>query len=152
MALIKYLRGVKLGIKVSDMDPDTPEFAQPCLINAARSIKLTATTNDITVPDCSDPDLLAYLVREKKALSADVTGAGVLNTPDTSDYVAWLASPDPRDVRVELLNVSLANGGGWIAAQYHLVDFEFSGDRGDLTNCSVAMTSTGAFAWHAAAA
>jgi predicted secreted protein len=152
MSLAKTLRGTKLLIKVSDMDPDTPVFAHPCLINTSRGIQFTAEMNEVLVPDCSDPDLMAWLEREKKSLSAAINGAGVLNSPDTEEYFEWVTDADPRDVKVELAGVVLADGGGSFGGKFHLASFELAGDRGDKVNCTLSLQSTGAVAWTAAAA
>lgn len=151
MALAKYLRGVQLLIKISDMEV-SPVFAHPCLINANRQLSLTAELTDVVVPDCSDPDLMAWTVREKRALSCSITGAGVLHTPDTKDYFDWVTGSAAKNVRAELGAVTLANGGGHIAGAFHLGQFDFGGDRGGLTEANVSLSSSGAMTWVDAAA
>ena len=146
MALAKYLKGVQLLIQVGDgADPEV--FAHPCLINASRGINITAETNDIKVPDCSDPDLMAWLVREKTAVSATIDGAGVLNTPDTEIYFNWVKSSAAKNIRINLNGVSGANGGGRINGVFHLTQFQLQGDRGDLVQCTIKMDSTGELTW-----
>lgn len=149
MALVKYLKGVQLLIEVSDMG-GTPVFAHPCLINANRQLSITAEMNDVVVPDCADPDLMAWTVREKRALSATITGAGVLHTPDVEEYFDWVTSSAAKDVRAKLNGVTALNGGGHVAGSFHLSQFDFGGDRGGLTECNISLPSTGALSWVAA--
>ncbi|MGL4445671.1 MAG: phage tail tube protein [Alsobacter sp.] len=146
MALAKVLAGKSLLIKVSD-GAGTPVFAHPCLINTSRGITLTAETNDTIIPDCSDPELLAWMGREKVSLSAALQGAGTLNTPDVEFYYDWWSSPDPIATRVELNGVSAGDGGGWFAGNFHLVTFEITGDRGTKAECSLSFASDGAVPW-----
>lgn len=151
MAQAKTLRGVRLLVKIGDGE-DPEVFAHPCLINAARGLSLVAQTNDIVIPDCSDPDLMAWAAREKVSLSGTINGAGVVNTPDISDWNDYLVSADTRNVRVELGQVLLADGGGYWGGAFLCTEFSITGDRGGRAECSVTMLSDGVVAWTDAAA
>lgn len=151
MALAKVLAGKSLLIKVSD-GAGTPVFAHPCLINAARGIDFTAETNDTRIPDCDDPELIAWIKREKVSMSGSISGAGVLNTTDTEFYFSWVKSPDPIAVRVEFSGVVLADGGGWFAGNFHCTQFGVSGDLGDYVQANIGLVSDGDIAWVDAAA
>jgi predicted secreted protein len=151
MAQAKVMNGRKLLIKVSD-GASTPTFAHPCLINAARGIAFASETNSINIPDCDDPDLVTWVGREKRGLSASINGAGVLHTPDTEVFFDWVKSSTPKAVRVELNGVTGgANGGGYWGGNFHLTTFEVSGDDGEKVQCSLSMESDGAIAWTDAA-
>jgi len=151
MAQAESLRGTKLLIKVSDGEV-SPTFAHPCLINTDRGITFTADTNDVLVPDCSDPDLMAWAAREKVSLSATINGAGTLHIPDAQVYSDWVMSADPIAVRVELGGVVLADDGGYWQGNFHCTSFEVNGTRGNRVQCSITLLSDGAVAWHDAAA
>lgn len=146
MALAKVLAGKSLLIKVSD-GGGTPVYAHPCLINAARGIVLTAETNQTRIPDCDDPELIAWIKREKTSISGAINGAGVLHTTDTETYFNWLKSPDSIAVRVELNGVSSVNGGGFFAGSWHLTNFELSGDVGEYVQSSLGLESDGDITW-----
>ena len=110
MALAKTVKGTKILVKVGDGgDPET--FAHNCSINGARSFQLSAGTNENNVPDCDDPDLIAWVVREKVSLSGTVQGAGVCNTDDIPTFEEWARDPDPRNCRI-VVDVPGADGGG----------------------------------------
>ncbi len=146
MTAAKTLRGKNLFIKVSD-GAGTPVFAHPCLINAQRGIVFSSSTNSIRVPDCTDPELISWISREKTEIGATINGAGVLHTPDTEFYFNWVKSPDPIAVRVELNGVTGANGGGYFAGDFHCTNFEVTGDVGQLTTCSIGLENDGAVTW-----
>ena len=146
MAQAKTMPGSSLLIMVGDGGAPAT-FAHPCLINAQRGLQLSAETADTNVPDCDDPEAIAWLEREKRSLSAQITGEGVLNTTDTEAYFNWLKSEDTKNVRVKLNNVTGANGGGYFAGAFHLTNFEVTGDRGQKVLASLTMQSSGAITW-----
>lgn len=150
MAQATVVAGRLLLIKVSD-GGGSPIFAHPCMINAARGINFTAETNSQRVPDCDNPELIAWQEREKVSLSAAINGAGVLHTPDTEFYFDWFKSEDPIAVRVEFSGVSGANGGGYWAGDFHLTSFEITGDLGDKVQVSIGLESDGEVTWTDAA-
>jgi hypothetical protein len=146
MALVKHMRGVKLLIKVGD--GASPEvFTANCTINAARGINFEARTNEFNIPDCDDPDLMAWVAREKVSLSGDISGAGILNTPDAQTYFDWVSSADAQNVRVYLDGISAADGGGYWAGAYHCTQFNVTGDRGGKVEATITLQSDGAVTW-----
>jgi len=151
MAAAKVLRGVKMGIKVSD-EAGTPTFAHPCLINAARAFEIAAETNSVRIPDCTSPELIAWVKREKISLSANISGAGKLHTTDTELYYNLVVRDTPIAVRVELIDVTLANGGGYFAGTFFVTRFALDGDVGDFVGCDLALESDGVITWVDAAA
>lgn len=141
MAAVKHARGVKLLLKVGD--GASPEvFSTYCSINAARGISFSSTTNDFNLPDCSDPEEIAWVVREKDGLSASVTGAGMVNTPDVEAFFDWFTSPDSKNCEV-VVDVPSADGGVIFEGAFHLTDFEITGDRGGKMECSITLASDG---------
>jgi predicted secreted protein len=141
MATIKHARGVKLLLKVGN--GATPEvFNTFCSINAARGITFTSATNEFPAIDCDDPEKVAWLLREKASLSAAVTGAGTLNTPDVAAFFAWQVSPDSKNCQV-VVDVPAADGGVVFEGAFHETDFEITGDLGAVQQCSITLASDG---------
>jgi len=141
MAAVKHARGVKLLIKVGN--GASPEvFATYCTINAARGITFSADTNDQIIPDCENPDAVAWVGREKVSLSSTISGAGMLNTPDVETFFNWLASEETKNVEV-VVDVPSADGGVVFTGAYHLTSFEITGDRGAKMEASIELVSDG---------
>lgn len=141
MAEVKHARGVKLLIKVGN--GASPEvFATYCSINAERGITFNAGSNDQDIPDCSDPDAIAWVVREKTNLSASISGAGMLNTPDVQEFYDWLTSDDSRNVKV-VVDVPSSDGGVIFSGAFHLTEFAITGNRGEKMQASVTLASDG---------
>lgn len=141
MAAVKHARGVKLLLKMGDgVSPEV--FTAICTINAARSISGTTATNDFNIPDCLDPDALAFVTREKVSISYSVSGAGILNTPDVEDLTDWLASPDSKNCQI-IVDVPSADGGVIFEGAFHLTEFQITGDRGGKMEASISLVSDG---------
>lgn len=143
MAQAKTASGVRqLLIKVGDgADPEA--FTHPCTINSQRGLQLTADTNDVVVPDCADPDLMAWVEREKVSLSGAITGEGTLNTPDLDLFWEWFESPDPKNVMV-VVDVDAADGGRIFTGPFLLTAFELAGEPGNKAQASITLQSSGA--------
>lgn len=149
MALVKAVSGSKLLIAIGN--GASPEvFAHGCTINGQRAISLQAETNDFVLPDCDAPEAMAWLSREKRALGATISGEGVLNSTDLETYFQWFVSADGRNVRT-ILDVTGANGGGYMAGRFLLTALEVSGNRGEKVSVSLTLLSDGVVAWTDAA-
>lgn len=141
---LKSARGVKLVLKVGD--GASPEvFTTKCSINTQRSIKFSSTTNEFPAIDCANPEAVAWVLREKTNLSAAVTGAGTLNTPDVQSFFDWLSDPDSKNCQV-IVDVPSTDGGVIFTGAFHLTDFELTGDRGTKMECNITLASDGAIA------
>jgi predicted secreted protein len=142
MAAVKNAKGVKLLLKVGDGGSPTENFATYCSVNAARGITFTAAANEINIPDCADPEKIAWLAREKSSLSVGVTGAGMLNTPDLGAFYDWLTSEDSRNVQM-VVDVPGADGGVTFSGAFHLTEFAVTGDVGNRIQVSITLASDG---------
>lgn len=142
MSLLTTLRGTQLYIKVGN--GASPEvFSHPCLINTTRGIQFQSNGQDIAVPDCADPDALAWTEHEKQELSATITGAGLLDNilATIQFYDAWFRSPDSRNVQVWT-----GTSGKWAGA-FHLTDLNVSaGGRGTKAEITMTLKSDGLIA------
>jgi predicted secreted protein len=142
MAAVQHARGVKLLLKVESQDSPN-QYAAFCTINAARGITFTSATNEFNIPDCTDPDLIGWLAREKVSLSVAVTGAGILNTPDVQDFFDWWSSSESRNCQI-VVDVVSADGGVIFAGLFHLTEFAITGDRGAKMEATLTLASDGA--------
>lgn len=145
MAQAKTVKGVKILVKIGD-GGDPEAFTHNCSISGARSFQLSSQTNDVNVPDCDDPDLMAWLEREKVSVGATVQGAGVVNTPDIEFFHNYATSPDGKNCRI-VVDVPGADGGGYWEGEFLCTDFQISGDRGAKGECSITLVSNGEITW-----
>ncbi len=141
MAEVKSFNGSLILIRVGDGgDPET--FAHPCLINSTRAIQFTSTTSTTTAPDCADQNAPAWTATEKDALSATISGEGLMAADLTGEYFDWLISADAKNVEV------VVNAGGGVDEQtfdgkFHLTNFEVSGARKDRSQVTISLVSDG---------
>lgn len=138
MGLPTTLKGTQLYIKIGDgASPET--FTHPCLINAERGFVLRSTTNDIVVPDCTNPDDPAWRQLVKDALSAGVTGAGILDNVllTIQSYTTWWKQDVAKNVQVWLGTV-----GYWEVA-LKLTEWEITGERGNKITSNLTLESDG---------
>ncbi|MGE0828941.1 MAG: phage tail tube protein [Hyphomonadaceae bacterium] len=142
MAQAVTVPGKSLFIKVGDGgSPET--FTHNCSINAQRGLQLSAQTNDVNVPDCDDPDLMAWVEREKVSLSGAINGSGVLNAPDQDLFWEWFSSADPKNVKV-ITDIAGASGGRVFTGAWLCTGFDITGNRGEKCQCAITLASNGA--------
>lgn len=138
---VKHARGVQLLLKVGN--GASPEvYTAYCSINAARGITFSSAVNDFSIPDCTDPDLIAWIAREKSSLSVAASGAGILNTPDVAGFFNWWSGRTSKHCTVTV-DVGPTLGGQVFTGYFHLTDFSITGDRGGKMECSITLASDG---------
>lgn len=131
--------------------PDT--FSNPCGFTQ-KALTLTAASSETTVPDCDDPTAPAWLEREVSALSAQVTGQGVMALESLDAWRDWFETAEVRPVRVEF-NATLANNGGYYEGNAILSSLNFNtalNQDGNKVQLGVTIDSAGEWIWHDAAA
>lgn len=141
MAAVNKVKATALLIKVGN--GASPEvFTALCTINAQRGLSIAATTSETAVPDCADPDLPAWLDREKVSISADVNGAGTLHSDDLQTCYNLISGSAAVNLQI-VLDVAGAVGGRTFEGAFHMTQFEVSGTKGELVNATMAFQSTG---------
>lgn len=128
-------------------------FTAPCGFNQ-KALNLTAETSDTNVPDCDDPEAPAWTERGVTALSAEVTGQGVMAMGSLEAWREWFLAAESRMVRVEF-DDTLANGGGYyqgLAIVTNLGHAVALGSDGNKAQLSVTLVSDGEWTWTDAAA
>jgi predicted secreted protein len=138
MATPTTLRGTQLYIKIGDgASPET--FTHPCTINAERGIVFRSTTNDIIVPDCTNPDDPAWRELVKDALSAGITGSGILDATLSviQSWDTWFRGDDGKNVQVWLGNI------GYWQGSFKLTEWNPQGDRNNKITTPITLESDG---------
>ena len=138
---LKDARGTKLVLKVGD-GANSEVFTALCTINTSRGITISSPTNEFPQIDCNNPDAVAWLLREKSSVSAAVSGAGTVNTPDVGMLFDWAASPDSRNCKI-ILDVPSSDGGVIFTGKFHLTEFALTGDRGAKVTATMSLASDG---------
>lgn len=149
MALPTTFNASKLYISIlvpTSPPGGSPEtFAAPCGLTT-RGLTLTKNTNDVTVPDCDDPDAPAWVARAVQSLSGEATGSGILAAAALPVWQDAFDSTTAVSVRVGVNAVALDNGG-YYAGLMHLTSFAITGELGDKIQVAVTFQSDGALTW-----
>lgn len=149
MARPKTARGSKVLIQLGNgAGPEV--FTAPCALET-KGINLSADTNDFNVPDCDLPDNPTWTERVVSALSAGVSGNGVLALENLTTWRTWFLSGLAKNIRVKI-DVPLADNGGYFAMSSVLTTFNIGADQTGLITVEVGISSSGEVTWTAASA
>ena len=141
MAAVNYTRGVKLVLKIGN--GASPEVFTPwCSINAERGITFTSALNDEVIPDCTDPDKIAWVAREKQSRSMSFTGGGMLDKGDVAKAWEIDESEDSFSFQVVLDDDLPANVITW-EGKLHMSEFGITGNRGEKAQFNANFSSDG---------
>lgn len=137
------------SFKVYLGDGAAPEtFSQPCGFTK-KALKITAQSSDTVVPDCDDPDAAAWTERLVSALSAQVSGNGVMAMDSLGAWRNFMLSAASKNIRV-LFDDTGTNGGGYFQGPAILTDLSFDVDRkseGGRVQQAVTLDNDGEWVW-----
>jgi predicted secreted protein len=141
MAQPTVLPGTKLFILVGN--GATPEvFATPCGLTS-NGVDFTASTNTTLIPDCDDPELPAWEAKDINALSAQVTGSGVMAVESFDVWNDWFQDATIKNVQIKLDAPAL---GHWLGT-FVLSSLKYGGVRGEKVKLDITLVNSGAVAW-----
>lgn len=131
--------GSKLSVWLGD--GASPEvFASPCGLTT-RGINFSATSNDVTVPDCDDPDAPAWVERVVESLQAGVSGSGVLALEAQSTWEDFFFGGVAKNCRV-VIDWG-AGGTRRYDGAFICTGFNITGARGSKIEVEIALQSDG---------
>lgn len=118
-------------------------FVAPCGFTS-KSLVLSKNLEEITIPDCDNPDDPAWVGRDVSSLSASVSGDGVLAEESVEVWLNAFNSTVPVPVEIELL----LSGGASVTwtGNMHLANLTVGGEQGGRVTISVEMQSDGELA------
>jgi predicted secreted protein len=76
-------------------------YSAPCGFTQ-RSVSLSRTLEEVSLPDCDDPDAMNWLGRDATSLSMAISGEGVLAAESLSVWLAAMNSEAPVPVKVTI--------------------------------------------------
>jgi predicted secreted protein len=144
------LSAAKLLIMLGDGASPTEVFAAPCGLTT-KGINFSAASNDITVPDCDDPDAASWSERVISALSGTVSGSGVLAMESLETWRDYFFGGVSKNARVKI-DTTLANNGGYFEGAFILTTFNITGEIGNKIQVEIELQNDGPVTWVAASA
>lgn len=121
-------------------DGSSPEnFTAPCGFTS-KSLTLTKDLTDVNLPDCDDPDAVAWVGRDAASLSAAISGEGVLASQSVETWLdAWEnVNSVPVKVEVEFPAKTITWTG-----RMHIATFTASAEQGGRVTANIEMQSDG---------
>lgn len=141
MAQPTVIAGTKLLILVGNgASPET--FSNPCGLTT-RSFDMSASTNSTLIPDCDDPEAPAWEAKDVNALSATISGSGVLATESFDLWNNWFMSAQSKNIQIKLDHPSL----GYWTGSFIITGFKVGGQRGNKATVDMTMVNDGAVTW-----
>lgn len=126
--------------KIELGDGESPEvFAAPCGFTS-KSLTLTKNLTEVNIPDCDDPDAVAWVGRDAESLSAAVSGEGVLASESVDTWLEAVENVDSVNVKVTI--EFAAKTITWLG-RMHIATFTPSAEQGGRVTVSVEMQSDG---------
>lgn len=141
MAKPRTYAGSTVAIFLEDADaPGT--FIRPCGLNS-HTVTFTKNTQDVTVPDCDDPELPAWIERGVESLDMSASGSGILAAEAVDNW--WLAYNTTESIiaRIYIGKPDNVENGRYWEGRVHVTNFETTGERGNKAQASVSLVSDG---------
>lgn len=114
-------------------------YSAPCGFTS-KSLTLTKDLTDVTLPDCDDPDAVAWIGRDASTLSASVSGEGVLAKESAEIWLDAWENVESVPVKIEL--EFPAKTITW-TGRMHIATLNPSSEAGGRVTMSVEMQSDG---------
>lgn len=123
-------------------DPEV--FAKICGFNSI-SLQIEKDTNDVTIPDCDDPDAPAWRATDVLSLAWTAEFEGIMAKEAEATLWAAVNRADATNIRIRL--VGFGTGGATPDLQFSgaaHIGATISGERGNKYQISVTATGDGA--------
>ena len=118
-------------------------FAAPCGFSEL-TMTINIESNTVNIPDCSDPDLAAWLATDIVSQQMTLQGSGVLDKTAMQTWQDWWFTNGAAEKNVRWFrDLSSGDGGGYFEAPAVLTAYEESGQRGQRWQNSVTIALNG---------
>ncbi|MGR9420663.1 phage tail tube protein [Rhizobium leguminosarum] len=115
-------------------------YAAPCGFTS-KSLSLTKSLSEVSLPDCDDPDLPIVLGRDVESISASVSGEGVLAAAAVTTWLDAYESTESVPVKIE---IEFSTGTVTWTGSMHVESLELGAEQGGRVTLNVSMQSDGA--------
>ncbi|SOC93554.1 Phage tail tube protein [Rhizobium sp. AN5] len=138
MAQATTIKGGKIRVLLgSDADPIV--YTAPCGFTQ-RSITLSKALNEVSIPDCADPDKVDWVGRDATSLSMAITGEGVLASESVDTWIEGFESIESIPAKIEW--EFPAKTITW-TGRVHIESMEVGANNGERATNNVSLQSDG---------
>lgn len=119
--------------------PGITTYAAPCGFTS-KSFTLTKNLQEIDIPDCDEPDAVAWIGRDAQNLSAQIQGDGVAAAQSVQAWnLAWQSTNSvPARIEIEFSTGTLVYEG-----MFQVESLAFSAEQAGRVTLAVSMQSDG---------
>lgn len=132
------IKGGKVRVKIGN-DASPIVYTAPCGFTQ-KSISLSKNLNEVSIPDCEDPDKVDWVGRDAASLSMSISGEGVLASESIETWLEAWESIDSVPVQVELVFPATTYT---YTGNMHVESLEIGGNNGERATNNVSMQSDG---------
>ncbi|PDS67964.1 phage tail tube protein [Rhizobium phaseoli] len=115
-------------------------YAAPCGFTS-KSLSLTKSLSEVSLPDCDEPDAPIVLGRDVESISASVSGDGVLAAAAVTTWLDAYESTESIPVKIE---IEFSSGTVTWTGNMHVESLELGAEQGGRVTLNVSMQSDGA--------
>lgn len=116
-----------------------PVYTAPCGFNS-KSLTLSKELNDITIPDCDNPDAPAWIGRDVASMSAAISGEGVVAESALPTWLLAYESSEPVPVKVIMTGSATTYS---FTGKMHVASLAFEAALGERVMLTVDLQSDG---------
>lgn len=138
MAQATTIKGGKIRVLLGN-DADPIVYAAPCGFTQ-RSITLSKALNEVSIPDCDDPDKVDWVGRDATSLSMAITGEGVLASESVDTWIEGFESIESIPAKIEW--EFPAKTITW-TGRVHIESMEVGANNGERATNNVSLQSDG---------
>lgn len=137
MAQATRIKGGKVRVLLETATPGT--YALPCGFTS-KSLTLNKGLEDVSVPDCEDPDKVDWLGRDAVSLSMSINGEGVLASESIETWLDAWEGADSVNAKIE---VEFPVTTYTYTGKVHVESLEVGAPNGRTVSNNVSMQSDG---------
>lgn len=114
-------------------------YAAPCGFTS-KSLVLSKSLSEVSLPDCEDPDKPITLGRDVESISQSISGEGVLAASAVETWLNAYESTDSVPVKIE---IEFTTGTVTWTGNFHVESLELGAEQGGRVTLNVSMQSDG---------
>jgi TP901-1 family phage major tail protein len=119
-----------------------PVYAAPCGLST-KSFTISKNLQEITIPDCDDPDAVMWVGRDAQSMTATVSGDGVAAAESVPDWNAAAVSTESVPMKVE---IEFSTGTKSFTGLFQIDNLTFGAEAGGRVTLSFNAQSDGEIA------
>ena len=130
----------KMLIELGD-DATPTVYAAPCGFTS-KGVTISKNLQEVSIPDCDDPDAPTWVGRDVLSQSATITGDGVAAAESVPDWDDAAMSTDSVPMRVTI-DFGAGSGKKVIQGKFHVVSEAYAAAQGGRVTLAINATSDG---------